>query len=162
MNKNVLGIFACLALYALPIHAASAPSDTLTVRDAVQIYNALDSLDKGGNKVIDGKEAHVPFSFSSTVRWTLSGDKSALAKIATDFESTKNATIADTAAAVKKDDPAGQAKLNAAVDKALNAVLDLPAPAVSLKKVSLADLALDTNPIDVQTLTSLRPIISDQ
>ncbi len=153
-----------LALLAAPLAAFADTAPKLTVRQAVELFSALSALDKGGSKVIDGKEAHVPFAFPSTVRWTLASDKAAVKAVAEQFNETKDAIVGDIAAKQSKDDPSATAKFNAAVDKALEPILSAPVPdpQPALKKVSLADLQTDTNPIDIDVLTELRPIISDQ
>lgn len=160
--KNVL-LAVLLTASLIPAKAAPTAPDTLTVRQEVELFNAIASLDKGGSKLVDGKEAHAPFVFTAATRWTLSCDSSAVKSAAEAFTTLRDSVVGKAAASQAKDDPAANAKMNAQVDKELTPLLDAGAPfPVVLRKLSLADLALDTNPIDVQTLTGLRPIISDQ
>lgn len=161
-TKNLLLSLILAAPIAAFAQSSSAPK--LTVRECVELYGALTTLDKGGSKVVDGKEAHVPFIFASTVRWTLSCDESAVKVIAEDFNANKARIVGEVASRQTKDDPSASAKFDAGVDKELEPILKgaAPDPQPVLKKVSLADLALDTNNVDIATLSGLRPIISDQ
>lgn len=145
--------------------AADTPSNPfmITVRQEVELFQAITALDQGGSKIIDGKEAHIPFQFSSGVRWTLSGDLDSVKGAYDRFESLSSQKQGEEAAKQKKDDMAAQAKMNAAVDADLTAILNMAAdPQPKIKKVSLADLQLDTNPIPMSILTKLRPIISEE
>lgn len=158
-------ITASLVLFVAPLipaQAASLPPDTLTVRQEVELFTAISALDKGGSKLIDGKEAHVPFVLTAATRWTLSYDSSLVKADAENFTTLRDSIVGKIAGAQAKDDPAASAKMNAQVDKELTPILDAAGRSLTFHKVSLADLSLDTNPIDVSTLTGLRPIISDQ
>lgn len=157
----VVMVFAALGNFAA---GADVPKDALTVRQALEIFAAIGALDKGGSKIIDGKEAHVPFILSATVRWTLSGDKSQLADIAERFNSESKDIQAQAGSAQKTGDQAAQVKFNDTTDKQLQPVLNAKTEVSlsSLKMISLSDLQLDTNPIDVDTLSGLRLIISDK
>lgn len=169
MTKKALlvSLFSFVACFA---HAAPTPKDQLTVRQAVDLFTALKSLKDGGSKVVDGKESHVPFVLSGTVRWALSGNVTLLNDTADRFVAARDSIAAQVAGAQKKDDQAAQAKLNAEVEKELEPILSQgattgkgePIVVADLKKISLSDLQLDTNPIDVATLSALRLIISDQ
>ena len=163
MNSTKAIALSALFVASLSVaKAAAVPPDKLTVRQVVQLYTAIDALDKGGSKVVDGKEAHVPFTLSSETNWTLSGDKLQLEKEASRYDSLKTAKAAELAAHFSKDDPTAQVKLNAALDKEMTPILDLACeidPLPVLKKISRADLQLDSNPIDMTTLMNLRLII---
>src|ERR1700749_5290055 len=126
--KNALhcAIASVLAVSTALAESPVTPKHLITVRQELEIYAGLTALEKGGFKVVDGKESHVPFVLTSLVRWTLSGDLDAVTKDAVAYGSIKDKTVADEASKISKDDQAGQAKLNSAVDKALDAILDRP------------------------------------
>lgn len=160
--KTVLHPFLILAAAT----AAFADSPKLTVRQEVELYNAISSIDKGQVvKGSDGKEQHLPFVFSAESRWTLSGDAAEVKSVAESWKSTSDQILADLTAKFHPDpkgDPVANSRIQAEFDKQTEAILSsVPEKQPTLKFLTKADLNLDQNSFDSGVLVALRVIVKE-
>lgn len=158
MNRptRYLSVFAALCASAFAAEPAPVVTPAITVQQEVELYNAITALDRGTTKVIDSKPQAVPFTFSAVTRYTLAIDAGLVKPKAEAYEATALSIRAEIAPKGTEISNEQQQQLSAKLTPLFQK--DDPLPP-SLQKVSLADLNLDANPISIDVLTKLKPII---
>lgn len=107
---------------------------------------------------LDGVES-TPFKFGAKVRYTLAKNLRILQNHADDIRKGQTGVIREKAPPGTKVEP-GSA-VYAEIEKELSEFLDEKLELSGVLRISLADLALDMNPIPITVLCSLGPVVRD-